>query len=249
VSVFSDPKYLLEKQYRTDDNLQARIDLHRRFSTNPEPWHRWVFDRLELGPQADLLEVGSGPAEFWAENIERIPGDWRLTLSDLSPGMLHAASSVLGDRADYVLADAQELPFPDASFDAVIANHMLYHVPDRGRALGEISRLLRPGGRAYVATNGCGHLQQIKALQARPVEWGFDLETAARELSAVFPVVELEHYPGDLEVTKTEPVLAFVRSLDRGEVEGIREIVAEEIARNGSFHATKSTGLFRCHKP
>ena len=45
------------------------------------------------------------------------------------------------------VADVQDLPFPDASFDAVIANHMLFHVEDRPRALGEIVRVLRPDGR------------------------------------------------------------------------------------------------------
>jgi len=50
-------------------------------------------------------------------------------------------------------------------------------------------------------------------------------------------------------VTEAEPVLAFVRSLDCGEVEGARELVEETIAREGAFHVTKSTGLFSCRKP
>jgi hypothetical protein len=73
VSIFTDQTYLREEQYRTDENLRARIDLHRRFSTNPERWHRWVFDRFAFAPDARILEVGCGPAELWSENRDRIP--------------------------------------------------------------------------------------------------------------------------------------------------------------------------------
>ncbi|HEX9415134.1 MAG TPA: class I SAM-dependent methyltransferase [Gaiellaceae bacterium] len=245
---FTDPGYLREEQYATDANLRARIDLHSRFSMNPQPWHRWVFDRLDFGPEARILEVGCGPAELWAENRDRIPSGWRLTLADLSPGMVEAARAVMGDRAECQVANVQELPFDDESFDGAIANHMLYHAFDRARALGELARVLSPGGMLYAATNGADHLKEIKALLERPVEWGFGLEVAQDELAAFFEV-ELDLYPGDLEVTEAEPVLAFVRSLDCGEVEGARELVEETIAREGAFHVTKSTGLFSCRKP
>jgi ubiquinone/menaquinone biosynthesis C-methylase UbiE len=73
-----------------------------------------------------VLEVGCGDGNIWRENLDRIPPGWRLTLTDFSPGMVDAARAVLGDRAEYAVADVQELPFSDASFDAVIANHMLF---------------------------------------------------------------------------------------------------------------------------
>lgn len=247
MNVFTDPDYLREEQYATDENLRARMDLHSRFSTNPEPWHRWVFDRLDFAPDARILEVGCGPAELWRENLDRIPGGWQITLADLSPGMLEAARGVLGDRAEYQVADVHDLPFSDGSFDGAIANHMLYHASDRERALGELARVLVPGGTLYASTNGAGHLQEINALLERTWQWGFRIEVAGEQLAAFFDV-ELELYPCDLEVTEPEPVLAFVRSLDCGEVEGARELVEETIAREGSFHVTKVTGLFRCRK-
>jgi SAM-dependent methyltransferase len=248
LNVFTDPDYLREEQYATDINLRARMDLHRRFSTNREPWHRWVFDRFAFGPEARIVEVGCGPAALWAENLDRIPPDWRLTLVDLSPGMLEAARGVLGDRAEYRVADVQELPFEDGSFDGAIANHMLYHASDRERALGEIARVLSPGGILYASTNGAGHLKEINALLERSWEWGFRIEVAGDQLAAFFEV-GLELYPCNLEVTEAEPVLAFVRSLDCGEIAGAREFVEETISREGSFHVTKVTGLFTCRKP
>jgi len=248
LSAFTDPIYLREEQYRDDSNLRARMELHRRFSTNPEPWHRWGFDRFDFPSRARILEVGCGPGELWLQNLDRIPAGWELTLTDLSPGMIEEARAALGERAAYLVADVQELPFEDESFDGAIANHMLYHVPDRERALRELRRVLRPDGLFYSSTNGGDHLKEIKALYVDDRPWEYRLETVDEELGAVFADVALEMYPCDLEVTEVEPVVAFVRSMDPG-IAGLEEIVRAQIERQGSFHVTKSSGLFRCRKP
>ena len=68
----------------------------------------------------------------------RIPAGWSITLSDFSPGMLDAAWRnlvVTGRAFQFKEIDAQSIPFEDETFDAVIANHMLYHVPDRPKAI------------------------------------------------------------------------------------------------------------------
>src|SRR5262249_51313289 len=107
-----------EEQYRTPPHLDARIDPHARLSPRPGRG-RWVFER-ELGhaPGARILEVGCGPATtLWGANLDRIDPSWRLTLSDSSPGMIEAARELLGDRAEYLVADVQELPLADESFD------------------------------------------------------------------------------------------------------------------------------------
>jgi SAM-dependent methyltransferase len=245
---FTDPDYLRDEQYRDDSNLRARIELHRRFDTNPEPWHRWVFERLDFPAEAEILEVGCGPGELWLQNLDRIPEGWRLTLADLSPGMVEKARAAIGDRAEYSVADVQDLPFEDESFDGVVANHMLYHVPDRPRAFAEISRVLRPSGLFYASTNGADHLKEIKALYVRTEPWEFRMEEAGDELRAFFADVELEPHPGALEVTEPQPVVVFVRSMDPGR-EGFEEVVRERIAAEGSFHVTKVGGMFRSRKP
>jgi SAM-dependent methyltransferase len=248
VSRFTDQQYLREEQYRTDSNLQTRIDLHRRFSTNPAPWHRWVFDRFRFGADDRILEVGSGPGELWSQNVDRIPAGWRLTLVDFSPGMVEAAERALGDRAEYRVADVQELPFADESFDGAIANHMLYHVPERRRALAELARVLRPGGRFYASTNGEEHLREIFELRTEFPRLGFLLENGAAELAEHFVDIELDLYECDLEVTEVEPVLDFVRSGTGELVEGAAERVSAEIDRRGAFFVTKASGLFSCRK-
>ena len=62
----------------------------------------------------------------------------------------------------YAVADVQALPFADERFEAVIANQVLYHVPDRERAMSEIRRVLRPGGRLYAATLGHNYLHELR---------------------------------------------------------------------------------------
>lgn len=82
--------HLLKNQYHNASNLNERMALHARFSVNREGWHRWVFDQLDLPPQAHLLELGCGPGTLWAKN-QRDSQGWDILLSDFSAGMLDEA--------------------------------------------------------------------------------------------------------------------------------------------------------------
>ena len=151
-----DSARLLREQYKDGSNLSARIRLHQRFSTNRYGQMRWMFDRIQLPENARVLEVGCGTGLLW-RGRPQVPGGWRVILTDMSDGMLRetrASLAQLGHSFSYMQADAQAIPFRDESFDAVIANHMLYHVPDIPRALGEVRRVLKPSGVCYAATMG-----------------------------------------------------------------------------------------------
>lgn len=260
------------EQYRDSANLGARAALHERYSTNPHPWFRWVFDQLDLPDDARVLEVGCGPGILWIENLDHVPDGWHITLTDLSAGMLEEARGKLHEglnNSAFQVADAQDLPFKDHAFDAVIASHMLYHVPDRQQALREFARVLVPGGRLYAATNGAGNLDRLRVLKrtyfpqyaATDEESrleGFTLENGAAQLRHVFPDVSLRRYQDVLVVTETEPLVAYVRStmfaqaaqreLPPQEFEGIlgalRRDLDDELARDGSIRITKEMGLF-----
>src|SRR5262245_7631139 len=156
----TNPTYL-KSQYKTADNLNARIQLHELYSTNTYPWTDWLFDQWVLPAASRILEVGCGPAYMWPQLLERIPPGWEVILSDISPGMVGQAREALagvGPQFRFAQSDIQRLPWLEGTFDAVIANHMLYHVPDRPRALAEIRRVLKPGGKLYAATNGDSHM-------------------------------------------------------------------------------------------
>ncbi|MGC9521652.1 MAG: class I SAM-dependent methyltransferase [Anaerolineae bacterium] len=207
----------VRSQYATDQNLNARAALHAQFSTNPHGWHRWVFDHLtDLPGRAGVLELGCGPADLWNTNRDRVPDGWALILSDLSQGMVDAARQKLAawqhNTPVFEVVDAQEIPYDDAAFDGVIANHMLYHVPDRHRALEEMRRVLKPQGKLYATTVGETHMRELWEL-VEPYEpeilervgqasHGFSLENGVEQLREVFTFVERYDYPDDLEVTE-----------------------------------------------
>ena len=85
---------------------------------------------------------------------------------------------------DARLGDVRTLPFPDASFDAVTCNHMLYHVDDRDRAVAELARVVRPGGRFVGIYNTPAHLAEVWT--ATGAVWARDLFDAENGL----PVLE-----------------------------------------------------------
>jgi ubiquinone/menaquinone biosynthesis C-methylase UbiE len=256
----SEPEKVRE-QYATDANLRARIALHERYSRTTVSYPHWIFDGYAFGDEADVLEVGCGDANIWRENIDRIPPGWRLTLTDFSPGMVDTARAALGDRAEYAVADVQELPFADASFDAVIANHMLFHVENRPRALGELARVLRPGGAFRATTIGLDHLRELREIVPPPPEsqWAktrerFAIEQVHEELAPFFVHVEVEPVPGpqELQVTELEPLLDFVRSrgdVAEGELEPLREAYEAEVRKRGFFQVSRASARVRADKP
>ena len=103
-----------------------------------------------------ILELGCGNAAMWKKHVGALPEGCELLLTDLSDGMLEEAQRQLGkhERVRYAQVDAMDILCGDARFDAVIANMMLYHVPDIDRALAEIRRVLKPDGWFACATNG-----------------------------------------------------------------------------------------------
>lgn len=144
-------------------------------------FHRWVFDQLDVPSRARLLEVGCGPGHLWAANRERMPAGWEAFLSGFSYGMITAARSRLGAGFRLEVADAEALPHPSGTFHAAIANHMLYHVQNRPRAIRDLARVLRPDGTLYAVTNGRDHLRELDELVARWLP-----PCAARERGAAF---------------------------------------------------------------
>jgi ubiquinone/menaquinone biosynthesis C-methylase UbiE len=112
----------------------------------------------------DTLEVGIGTGL----NLPFYPGNVRLTGIDFSPAMLAIArgrASQLDQGVDLREADAHKLPFPDASFDTVVCTFALCAIPDEQRAVAEMNRVLRPGGRLLLADHIRGAAWPVRALQ------------------------------------------------------------------------------------
>ncbi|HAL15535.1 MAG TPA: hypothetical protein DCP32_01910 [Anaerolineaceae bacterium] len=224
LKAISDQNYLKNQQYRSGDNLDARIQLHRRFSTNPTIYFEWMFDQLNLQAGMQVLEVGCGTGEFWRTNLPRLPDNLRPKLLDLSAGMAAVArASVRQDtRFSFTTADAQNLPFGDRRFDVVLANYMLYHVPNIPQAVRELRRVLVPGGRLCAATNGTSHMQELRELMHRfhlqhaevPDFVGrYGLKNAPSILRSSFEHVNVIPFNNTLFVTETQPLIDYIHSM------------------------------------
>jgi len=266
MSKLTDQNYLKNRQYKDASNLNTRVDIHRRFSVNPYGWHPWVFDALATLPeQARVLELGCGPAHLWTTNAARIPAGWEITLSDLSDGMLDTARhnlSGIPHSFEFRQMDAQSIPFDDERFDAVIANHMLYHVPDRPKALAEIRRVLKTDGRLIATTVGDHHMDELNIWLGRvngnldfallPVQ--FTLESGLAQLQPFFSRVEIRRYEDHLQITEIEPLIAYIRSSLRGmelsdtALAQLRSDLEHEIQTQGAVFIGKDSGLFEAWK-
>lgn len=263
MKTFTDPEYLRRQQYKTADNLNKRASLHVRFSTNPYPWHRWVFDQIRAPAGARIFEIGCGPGYLWAENRERIPESWSVCLADLSTGMVETARTALGGgRFAFLAADAQRIPMPAYRFDAVIANHMLFHIPDLPAALAGIRRILKRGGKLYASAVGFRNLFEIwewaaEALPerkgiplAREAVAGFSLENGEEQLARYFSNVKLIRYSDSLLIDEVQPMVDFVASspyagdLSEDELRRYKSFLEAKLRVEKSLKVTKDTGIF-----
>ena len=263
---------LLQNQYRDASRLDARVQLHAKYSTNTQGFHAWVFAHLHPPPACSVLEVGCGSGHLWLTNAQHLPTGWDITLSDLSVGILHAARQRLrANRQAWqcVVHDVQSLPFARHSFDAIIANHMLYHVPNRPAAYAEFCRVLKPSGRLYAATNSRDNMRELDALVQRchlhaseraamprltdrRLLTGFNLEHGAEELSPWFTTVTLHRYADALVVPEAEPLVAYVRSLGyltEDELATLRRHVEDVIEQHGPIRISKDIGMFEASQP
>lgn len=103
-------------------------------------------------PYGRSLEIGAGTG-FFTLNLMLAGVIDKGTVTDISPGMVEVAkrnADSLGFSLDGQAADAEELPFPDESFDLVIGHAVIHHIPDVEKAFREMFRVLRPGGRVVI---------------------------------------------------------------------------------------------------
>jgi len=266
MSKITDQQYLKTDQYKDSSNLDARAAIHERFSTNSYGWFNWLFNiLLKLPVDAKILELGCGPAYMWKECADKIPSTWDVILSDLSSGMLDSAWRnlvVTGRSYQFKEIDAQDIPFEDETFDAILANYMLYHVPDRPKALNEIKRVLKPGGTLIAATAGEHHMNEMMVYLKQvhvdnvwtPFANPFTLENGLGQLQSVFSSVGLSRYEDNLIVTAVEPIMAYIRSSIRAaevvesELVKVQVSLEKEIKEKGSIFIQKDAGLFEAIK-
>jgi len=264
---------LKDTQYADSKNFNARIYLHARYSTNRYPFPKWVFDEIDKTPGARVLELGCGNALLWLVNAGRIPESWDIILSDFSSGMLSAAeekTGSLGRKFSCIVIDAENIPCYNNSFDIIIANHMMYHVPDRDRALSEIKRTLKDDGVFYATTMEEDYMKEMRDLLREyrnvPVSGSrsggvidnFSLSSAVGQLERHFGSIEVKVYSNTLVVTDAAPFTDYVIScndmingrtlLRENEKERFSDFISERIDKSSGIKFSADAGIFICRK-
>jgi ubiquinone/menaquinone biosynthesis C-methylase UbiE len=253
----------LAEQYRDSSNLAARQRIYR-FAQSNVPLGEWVMQRLDLPDGARVLELGCGHGVLWAKRPNWRDKGWRLVLTDLSEGMAREAHKELAaaGTVHVLTSDAQAIPLADRSVDGVVANHMLYHVPDRDRCFREVRRVLREGGKLFAVTNSFAHLRELKELfepfvpgamtngMMDALEW-FAMETGAAQLARHFKSVSESHVGGELRVKEAQAVVDYAMSIDQvraqiteTQLSALRAQVQRAIDRDGAFVVHTRLGMF-----
>jgi SAM-dependent methyltransferase len=150
---------IVRREYADETGLATRTALWAR-RTGPQP-QDIAFDEVIAAAPRRVLDAGCGRGEL-AERVANAGID--VLALDQSERMVELTRA---RGVDAVVGDVQALPFADSEFDVVVANFMLYHVPDVGRALSELARVLRPHGKLVAATNGVGQLAELWDLVGR----------------------------------------------------------------------------------
>ena len=250
------------RQYGDSRKLAARARLVSQYPIAEIGWFPWLARQLPLEAGHRVLDVGCGPAWFWAAIAKLLPEKLDLTLSDLSPGMVQEAMercrALPFEQVRGRQADATALPFEDSSFDAVVAMHMLYHVASPAAGIAEMYRVLKPGGFLAVTTNGAGNMRRMYELTAAfggspvdPAAAAFGYDDARRLMHGQFGNVAMTQHPARLRVTEPEDVFLALTSYPPGDQAGDAELAAFRNAITAAFHAgngvlevEKESGLF-----
>ena len=247
----------VKQQYATSEKLSTRISIHDKYSTNKTGFANWIFSNYRIEPGMKILELGCGTGDMWKNREELIRSCVKLVLSDFSEAMVATAKEKLGeyDNVEYRTIDIQDIPYDDGSFDAVIANMMLYHVPDINKALGEVNRVLKDGGSFYCATFGEHGIVEYLAGVLGDYGVGddsnknFTLQNGGEILKRVFPKAEKLEYKDSLAVTELDDMVGYIYSLSSmtclGDIP--RETIKERLARkmkNGVLNVPKEYGMF-----
>ena len=256
----------LKTQYLNSSNIDARIRLHREYSCNLQGWFPWIFEQLPFSPNCEILEIGCGNGALWTENMNKIPSDLHITLSDVSEGMVRDVKRTIGrkdKRFSYQNIDAHNIPYHDNTFDIVIANHVLFYCTDIDKALSEMKRVLKANGLLICSTYGSNHMKEITQLVQKFNEYiqlsdgnlydRFGLQTGLPILEKTFPKVETRLYDDEIIISDPDPLIDYILSCHGNQNQYLtnnyhdfKKFVNNELQT--PFHITKEAGIFVCIK-
>ena len=250
-------KSVVKNQYKNSNNLSTRISIHEKYSVNKMGFGNWIVSNYEIKDGMRVLELGCGTGNMWKNNGHIIKKCSELILTDFSEGMLKTAQANVGrhDTVTYQVVDIQAIPFQENYFDIVIANMMLYHVPDLNKGLTEVKRVLKQDGKFYCATYGeHGIIEFLSDLLSTygvedNINKNFTLQNGQKLLEKEFTNIQKLEYIDALEVTDINDMVEYIYSLSdmttlsHGNKDNIKSIL-EQYMVNGILKVPKEYGMF-----
>lgn len=258
----TDEDVLRQEEYADGEKLEARRSIYA-YDVEPFRITDLVVERLPAEAQI-VYDVGCGTGAHLKAIREARP-DLQAVGIDLSFGILAGLSP------DLVVASARQLPFDDASADAVLGMHMLYHLADPEQAVVEMKRVLRPGGVFLCSTNGSNHLASMyeslhRGIVERFPDWQppgalhahFDSAKADDLLPKLFASVETVRLRRTLRIPEAQLILDFLDTRRRyvpalppefpwQEAQCQCEVALHAvIARDGYFETQTDTTVYCC---
>ena len=178
--------------------------LARRLSTWASLHGQLIENELVAAVQSTgatrVIDVGCGTGDF----TERLTNAVAMDLSPRMAELTHRRS------IPACVGDIEALPLASGSFDCIVANRVLYHLPDLERGLAEIGRVLRPGGVLVASTYFQTHLQELAdALGRQLIGTTFSAETAMASLQAHFDDVAQRDVVGTARFASLADVRSF----------------------------------------
>lgn len=251
----------VKNQFSNDKNLAMRINFYKKYTTNKYKFADWLFDKYVFKENMKILELGCGNGNHWEGKIDTIPNGCSLVLSDFSEGMLDLVREKFSTNKNVSIKqiDIQEIPFEDETFDVVIANHMLFHVPDLNKALLEVKRVLKVDGVFYSATDGNGGMRPFlhnAIVKFEPTSTAFteqlpfNLQNGCEILNKYFKNVQRFDYENILAITNTQDLIEWLKStksISGYSDESLLNLYNyfEEIRiRDGAINIPRETGVF-----
>ena len=245
-------------QYNNPDKLNIRIRLHQLYSTNKEGFNHWIVKHYDIQKGSSILELGCGIGITWKEHTHLLQDCKEVYFTDLFEGMIKEAKTNIGEHSNihYEVVNAEELPYEDERFDIVIANMMLYHIPNLDKALSEIRRVLKKNGIFYCATYGENGVEsfinQMLNVQTER-QHTFTLQNGEDILEHWFPSVEKLEYVDKLRISNRSDLVEYIQSFK--EMNDWQNYSEEELYRlisnyekQGIIEIPKEYGMFVSRK-
>lgn len=163
-----------------------------------EAYARGIANRIDIPNEGRVLELACGTGAVTKQLRASLANTVHIVATDLNPGMLDVAQKALGAEAaiEFKIADGTDLPFKDASFDAVVCQFGVMFFPDKFQGFTEAARVLRPGGRLYFSVwdtidhNGFSKLVHETAISVSPEITFMSMPFSFNDVSAIKTLLE-----------------------------------------------------------